>query len=305
MRSPDLRTTAAAAATAALAVALTACGASGSGGHGAIRGAGGSGSPSAARAAKAAHPAAASAVVLRTVAANTRKAATAHVRMTMSSPGQAASVGFAGTMGWGARSGTDGAYTGIPAAPFQQPDGKVYARSSGLVFYYKLSPAAAAKSGKHWMKLDMAALAARSGASGLSSGLQNQVAQDPSADVAALATAGVIKDRGTTTLDGRTVHEYSGDVPASRLVAARPGLTPAQRRAELKALTGAGLTSTSVDVWVNADHYPVKLDQTVHGSTALRIVATFDHYGTALDTTPPPASDTIDANQQPAAGSGA
>ncbi|MFF4649368.1 hypothetical protein [Streptomyces sp. NPDC001380] len=222
---------------------------------------------------------------------NAGSAGTARVSMTMGMPGMAGAVTADGVMGWGSKAGMDIQYSGNDALKGLDPDGSVHALGKGPVVYYELhGPAISRFGGKHWMKFDMSALAGAAGA-----GSDGQLYQDPSASARALTDAGGLKEVGKETIAGAETTHLSGTVAAQKLVAARTGLTAAQRRQQLKALAAAGIEQTAIDVWVDAKRLPVRINQSMPTKRGtITVKADFSDYGAPLNVAVPPASDTAD-----------
>jgi hypothetical protein len=164
--------------------------------------------------------------------------------------------------------------------------GTMHMMMSGTTMYMGMSGKAAFQ-GKHWMKMDLSKNAAIADALNKSNG------QDPSTQVKLFTSSGDIKRVGTETIDGVTTTHYSGTVDVAKLAA--------KQDPQLKSLidqdSKLGITTMNVDLWVNDQNLPVRMQEATPASSSVPLNATIDYtdYGTSpVTVTPPAASDTLD-----------
>lgn len=177
--------------------------------------------------------------------------------------------------------------------------------------YMNMGPAMASElDGKTWAKVDLAALD-KSGKAG-SGKLQEMLDQaadgqnNPAAQVAALQKSGDIREVGQETVDGVATTHYAGTVDLLELQknsAESMGLSAKDYQQLLQTYKKAGATKSTIDLWIGADGLPVKQNVTMRikadGQTAKMTMAfKYSDWGTKVDVTPPPASDTKDITQK-------
>lgn len=235
----------------------------------------------------------------------TADAKSAKVRMTMEMPSgskESGTMRISGVQGWDPAvmdmvvSGsalTDGA----PDAPSQ-----VRMVMVDNVMYMDMGTAqAAAMGGKRWMKLDFKAAAAATGNEAMqkqmSAGLEN-MNQDPSQQLALLLESPNLKHLGSEKVGGVRAEHYKGTLTFEEMLDANKassGLTEQQRKTVIANTKKAGIKGYDTELWVNADHYPVRMAvgmETSEGTMELR--ADYSDYGAAADVQAPPAKDTVD-----------
>jgi hypothetical protein len=168
--------------------------------------------------------------------------------------------------------------------------GSIRMMMSGTTMYMDLGDAAAAKlGGKHCMKMDLSKAAGGAGLSGLNSGSGN----DPATQLALFTSSGDVKRVGTETVDGVQATHYAGTVDLAKLA----GNDNAQLKSLLSQTSKIGLSSLTLDLWVNDQNLPVKIHESSPASSSVQFDVTVDYsdYGTTpVVVTPPPASDTND-----------
>lgn len=159
--------------------------------------------------------------------------------------------------------------------------------------------------GKHWIEYDYATLAEISGAAGdaFKDQMQNTT---PNQSVKMLLASGDVKRVGEETVRGTKATHYSGTVDAADFTGKNADLD-AEQMAELrKQFKQVGLTTQTIDIWVDADDLLVKKAE--KGKMAdgdFSQTAYYSDYGTPVSVEKPPASDTMSfkdlMNQQPQA----
>ncbi|MFC8126062.1 hypothetical protein [Streptomyces sp. NPDC057302] len=165
--------------------------------------------------------------------------------------------------------------------------------------------AAEAGGGKHWLEYDYDTLAQMSGAAGdaFKDQMQNTT---PNQSVKMLLASGDVKRVGEETVRGTKTTHYAGTVDAADFTGKNSDLDAGQM-AELKQqFKAVGLSTQTVDIWVNDDDLLVK--KTEKGTTndgEFSQTAFYSDYGTPVSVEKPPASDTLSfkdlMNQQPKA----
>ncbi|MEW2068271.1 hypothetical protein [Streptomyces sp. NPDC007346] len=287
MRTSTLRRVGTGAAVAAL-MSVAACG--GGGGE--------SGSPAAEK------PAgdvagAGSVVALQQIRKKTGTAQSARIEGT-TEMGDTVSMKQTGTIGWA--DGLSGSLTitytgGTMAEALQQGggDGSVQARYLKDEYYANMGDAfAATVGGKHWIRYAYKDLAELGGPAGdvLKEQVQNST---PEQGVKALLAAGDVKKVGQEDVRGVPATRYSGTVDVAELTGRNSALDPEQLAALKEQLSAAGVTTQTVDIWVDKDDLLVK--KTERGETAIgpfNSTVFYSDYGTDVLVEKPPASDTVD-----------
>lgn len=238
----------------------------------------------------------------------------AKVTATIQMPGVATAETMKGAMAWDSGMRFTGAVTGAPGMAALSTDGSLPAVILGGAIYMKVSnPAALTQTGgKSWMKLDFAEIAALSKnaqASSLGGGMDSALKQiSPVQTVRALTGDKGVRSVGQETMDGQATTHYAGHLTLDQMLAVIPGLTAAQRQTLGKADTSIGLTGEDVDIWLNDQALPVRVQEhTVTQKGALDIDRHFADYGVTVSATAPSAADTFDlaaALKAAAAGAG-
>ncbi|MGW0334399.1 hypothetical protein ACWD0J_21435 [Streptomyces sp. NPDC003011] len=219
---------------------------------------------------------------------STDRAASARVRST-TVMGAQLSLKADGALSWG--DGLTGTltitYTGGTTAEQMRALGitSMEARYLADAYYARMGDTFAEKAGgKHWIKYaydDLKDLGGGAGAT-FADQLRNTA---PNQSVRLLLDAEDVREVGEETVHGRTATHYSGTVLVH-------DVTDAQQR---KQLEQAGVTSETVDIWVDDRDLLVKKvekGRTVSGE--LTQTAYYTDYGVAVSATEPPADDTQD-----------
>lgn len=235
---------------------------------------------------------------LRTAERSTSKADSARVESTMAL-GTQMTAKSEGVLGWG--HGITGTmtltYTGgtLAEAARQAGADSIEARYLPDAYYANLGEKAAQKTGgKHWIKYaydDLEDLAGSSGAY-----LKDQIENTtPNDSVRLLLASGDVKKVGTEKVRGEDTTHYAGTVRVTDLAARNSSLTESQLADLKKQLQQSGITTETVDIWINADDLLVK--QTEEGRTSsglMSMTAYYTDYGVKVSAEEPPASDTAD-----------
>ncbi|GAA2511443.1 hypothetical protein [Streptomyces longisporus] len=151
--------------------------------------------------------------------------------------------------------------------------------------------------GKHWLRYGYADLAALGGSSGayLKDQMQNTT---PNQSVKLLLASGDVKKVGTEKVRGVEATHYSGTVDVADLARKNSNLTASQLAGLKKQLTQAGVSTESVDIWVNDQNLLVKkVEKGRMSAGEYTQTAYYSDYGVKVSATKPPAGDTQDFKQ--------
>lgn len=291
MKSRRVRRTAVSIAMAAALTGVAACSSAG--------GSGGSGQEdrAAARAATGVGPVAA----LRSAEKTTENADSARVRST-TTMGSLLSMTTDGSLAWDdVISGTVTiTYTGGSTAELMRRLGttSMEARYLPDAYYAKMSDTFAAQTGgKHWIRYGYGDLASVAGSSGalLKDQMQNTT---PNKSVQMLLASGDVQKVGEEKVDGQATTHYAGTVDVTGLagLAGRSsGLTASRLAALKKQLTQAGVSTETVDIWVNDQDLLVKkTEKAATANGTMSQTAHYSDYGVKVSAQKPPAGDTED-----------
>ncbi|WP_330459277.1 hypothetical protein OIB37_21775 [Streptomyces sp. NBC_00820] len=235
---------------------------------------------------------------LRSVEKSTDKAESARVRSTMTM-GTLATMSADGVMSWG--DGLKGDltinYTGGKLGEAMRKAGtsSMEARYLPDAYYAKMSDAFAKQSGgKHWVRYAYADLAKLTGGSGAY--VQDQARNNtPNQSVKMLLASGDVKKVGEEKVSGATATHYSGTVDVADLVGKNSSLGADQLADLKKQLDKAGITTETVDIWIDGRDLLVKKTETADTANGrLVTTATYSDYGVKADAEVPPAGDTKD-----------
>lgn len=291
MKSRRVRRTAVSIAVAAALTGVAAC--SSSGGSG---GSGGSGKEdkAGARAATRVSPIAA----LRSAEKSTDKADSARVRST-TTMGSLLSMTTDGSLAWddGITGTVTITYTGGSTAELMRKLGttSMEARYLPDAYYARMSDTFAAQTGgKHWIRYGYGDLASVAGGSGalLKDQMQNTT---PNKSVQMLLASGDVKKVGEEKVDGQATTHYAGTVDMADLAGRSSSLTAGQLAALKKQLTQAGVSTETVDIWVNGQDLLVKkTEKAATANGTMTQTAHYSDYGVKISAQKPPAGDTED-----------
>ncbi|MEU1452975.1 hypothetical protein [Streptomyces avermitilis] len=148
--------------------------------------------------------------------------------------------------------------------------------------------------GKHWIKYaydDLAKLAGGSGAY-LKDQMQNTT---PNQSVKLLLASGDVQKVGVETVRGEKTTHYAGTVNVADLATKNSSLTESQLSDLKKQLTQAGVTTETVDIWVNSQDLLVKKSEKGELATGrMSSTAYYSDYGVKVAAQEPPPGDTAD-----------
>lgn len=247
---------------------------------------------------------------LRTVEKSTDKADTARIDGS-TTMGTLTSMDMKGVMGWsdGITGNVTVTFTGGTQAQQMRQLGqtKLDYRYLKNGFYANMGDkfAAQAGGGKHWLEYDYDTLAEMSGAAGQA--FQDQMQNStPNQSVKMLLASGDVKRVGEEKVRGTQTTHYSGKVDIADFTAKSADLDK-NRLSELKKqFEQAGISTETIDIWVNEDDLLVKkIEKADTKNGPFEQTAYYSDYGTPLSVEKPPASDTMSfkdlLNRQPAA----
>ena len=296
MKSTAVRRATVSIAMAAALTGVAACSGSDSdgGSGGSSGGSSGGGDKAAGKAKTQANPIAA----LRTVEKSTDKADSAKVEST-TTMGTIMSMEADGALGWS--DGLTGTltitYTGGTMADQMRQLGttSMEARYLPDAYYAKMGDKFAEQSGgKHWIKYaydDLADLAGGSGAY-MKDQMQNTT---PNQSVKLLLASGDVKKVGAEKVRGENTTHYSGTVDVADLAGESSNLTADQLADMKRQLEQAGVTTETIDIWVNDEDLLVKkVEKGELATGSMSSTAFYSDYGVKISTEEPPAGDTAD-----------
>ncbi|MEL3947188.1 MULTISPECIES: hypothetical protein [Streptomyces] len=244
---------------------------------------------------------------LRTIENTTDKADSAKVE-SETTMGSVMSMKAEGALGWadGLTGNMTITYTGGQMAETMRRAGttSMEARYLPEAYYAKMGEQFAAQAGgKHWVKYAYDDLERIGGGSGayMKDAMQNST---PHQSVKMLLASGDVKKVGEEKVRGVDTTHYSGTVNVAELAEQSSGLSESQLADMKKQLEQAGITTETIDIWVNDENLLVKKTERGEMKTGrLSATAYYSDYGTEVSAEEPPADDTADfkdlMNQQP------
>jgi hypothetical protein len=230
----------------------------------------------------------ASIAALRSAERATARAESARVEST-TTMGSLMSMTADGALGWG--DGITGTltitYTGGTIADTMRRLGtpSMEARYLPDAYYARMGEKFAGQAdGRHWIRYAYDDLEALAGGAGAHLGDQMRTTT-PNQSVKLLLASGDVRKVGEETVRGRPATHYSGTVAAADVTDA--GLK--------KQLTEAGVTTETVDIWIDARDLLVKKVEKARMTTGLMTqTAHYRDYGVEVRAQRPPLSDTRD-----------
>ncbi|WP_086559332.1 hypothetical protein [Streptomyces africanus] len=225
---------------------------------------------------------------LRSAERATQRAGSARVEST-TTMGSLMSMTADGTLGWG--DGITGTlsitYTGGTVADTMRRLGSTSMEARYLpdAYYARMGEKFSEQAGgKHWIRYAYEDLEALAGGSGAHLGDQMR-STTPNQSVKLLLASGDVRKAGEESVRGRPATHYTGTVAAA-------DVTDAALR---KQLTEAGVTTETVDIWIDERNLLVKKVEKARMSTGLMTqTAHYGDYGVPVRARRPPLSDTGD-----------
>ncbi|WP_406093654.1 hypothetical protein [Streptomyces sp. NBC_01013] len=147
--------------------------------------------------------------------------------------------------------------------------------------------------GKRWISYSYDDLAELGGASGaaMKDQMQNTT---PDQGVKSLLASGDVKEVGKEEVRGVATTHYSGTVDVAELTAKTSNLDADQLAALKKQFNDAGITTETVDIWVDDNDLLVKKSERGQMKTGeLNSTVFYSDYGTKVSVERPPAGETI------------
>ncbi|MBY8843501.1 hypothetical protein [Streptomyces sp. SP2-10] len=235
---------------------------------------------------------------LRSAEKSTDKADSAKVRSTMS-VGDLMSMTSNGALTWndGLKGNLTITYTGGRMAEMMKKAGtqSMEARYLPDAYYAHMSDAYAQQTGgKHWLKYSYDDLAKLGGASG--SYMKDQIQNaTPNQSVKLLLASGDVKKVGEETVSGVHATHYSGTVNVADLADKSSNLSADQMSALKQQLSQAGVTTDTVDIWINDQDLLIKKTEKADTANGTMTNTTlYSDYGVKVAAEAPPAADTKD-----------
>ncbi|MEU5580312.1 hypothetical protein ABZ791_15130 [Streptomyces huasconensis] len=235
---------------------------------------------------------------LRSVQKSTDQADTARIDG-KTSMGSQVSMDMKGVMGWsdGITGNVTVTFTGGAQAQQMEQLGqtKIDYRYLKNGFYANMGNtfASQAGGGRHWLEYDYDTLAEMSGAAG--EAFQDQMQNStPNQSVKMLLASGDVKRVGEEEVRGTKATHYSGKVDLADFTAKSADLDEEQLSELKKQFEQAGMSTETIDIWVNDDDLLVKkIEKADTKNGAFEQTAYYSDYGTPLSVEKPPASDTV------------
>jgi hypothetical protein len=285
MKSTTVRRTALSVAAVAALTSVAACGSSAGSGKGGRAADGGTihASPIAA--------------VLRTAERSADKAESAKVRSS-TTLGTLMSLTANGTVSWdgGLKGDLTLTYTGGKMGEAMRKLGTPSSEARYLpdAVYGHMGGKFVQQTGKHWVRYSYKDLTTITG--GATPNLQDQArGTTPNQSVQMLLASHDVKKVGVEEVSGvRTTH-YSGTIDVADFARRNPNLNAARLAALKQQLDKAGITTETLDIWLNDQNLLVKKTEkagTTYG--AMTNTTYFSDYGVKVSPEAPPASDTED-----------
>ncbi|MET7647281.1 hypothetical protein ABZS83_27365 [Streptomyces sp. NPDC005426] len=147
--------------------------------------------------------------------------------------------------------------------------------------------------GKRWISYSYDDLAELGGAAGaaMKDQMQNTT---PDQGVKSLLASGDVKEVGKEKVRGVATTHYSGTVDVADLTAKNSKLDAGQLAALKKQLNDAGITTETVDIWVDENDLLVKKSERGQMKTGeLNTTVFYSDYGTKVSVERPPAGETV------------
>ncbi|WP_306949782.1 hypothetical protein [Streptomyces sp. B4I13] len=274
----------------------TAC--SGSGSPGGSGGVSGSGGPGGSGEAGGGSPRLSPVAALRSAEKSTDGADSAKVEST-TAMGSVMSMTAEGALGW--KDGLTGTltitYTGGTMADTMRQMGatSMEARYLPDAYYARMGDSFAGQAGgRHWIKYAYDDLEKLGGGSGAY--LKDQLTNTtPNQSVKLLLASGDVREVGREKVRGRDTTHYSGTVEVADLAEKNSHLGRSQLEELKKTLEQAGVTTETVDIWVDdRDLLAKKVEKGETTAGAYSQTAFYSDYGTEVAAEAPPAGDTTD-----------
>lgn len=184
------------------------------------------------------------------------------------------------------------------------PDKSRVVQRDGVMYMDMGSATASGMEGKRWMKMDTKALAEYAQESGdpspqtmLDLSLEN-TNQDPAQQIALLLESPDLKHVGTRKIDGAETDHYKGKLTVAEMLKTNDALADLDKEERdqlLKSMKKAGVKEYGIEVWVNGDDLPARMDVSTKIEQGVIDVSTkYSDYGTEVKAEVPKPSETLD-----------
>ncbi|MDT0346068.1 hypothetical protein [Streptomyces litchfieldiae] len=236
-------------------------------------------------------------------AETTQEVTSANFEAVMSSPQSAGGdLEMTGSMSWEPELAMDLTMSGDGLAAAPGMPAEVSVRWVDDVMYMDMGEDFAAEfEGRNWMAMDLMALAQETGdeavADAMSFGLDS-ANQDPAQQLALLLESPEIELVGEETLDGVEVSHYRGTISTEDALENGGGaglLTEEERRRLADAMGEQGIESYHLDVWVDENDLPVRINQSYDtDSGPVEYEVRYSDFGADVTVEAPPAGSVLD-----------
>ncbi|WP_258527789.1 hypothetical protein [Streptomyces sp. NBRC 110611] len=235
----------------------------------------------------------------------TRAAKSAKFRMAMSMPGPAAAGGgdmkAEGVTGWNPSVMDMTVDMSKVAAASGGPQKMRMIMKDGAMYMEAGQMPGQDMEGKRWLKLDLKAAAEASGdekaVQQMTRGLDD-MNQDPAQQLALMLDSPSIKHVGAEKIDGKQNQHYKGKLTVDEALKSNKqadALSPEERKKLLERVKKAGVTGYDIDVWVNEDDYPSKMNIAMDGKQGLtKMQMDLYDYGAKAEVSTPAEDETVD-----------
>lgn len=253
--------------------------------------------------------------VMTAAAKKTDEAQSAKFTMTISVAGEPGKMTAKGAMSWGETPAMDMTMSGSGAMA-EGMSGEFRIIRIGSTMYMDMGAENAMADGKRWMKIDMEAAAKASGNKALQEKLTSQMQetrQSPAEQMNMMLASPEIHLVGKEKVDGVPARHYRGSMTLDQILDAQKGknkIDPAERQKLVDSMKKQGVDSADIDVWVNSDDLPVRIDVAMDAKEGTTKVSEhLSDYGADVSPKAPPADKTFDLQkmlqEMGAAGAGA
>jgi hypothetical protein len=241
--------------------------------------------------------------VMTAAAKKTNDAKSAKISMTITSPDQPGKITMSGAMSWDplAMDMTMSGMQGMAGASADTPDEMRMMWLDNAMYMDMGAESAAQMNGKRWMKIDLDAMAEASGDKALTEKMTSQMRdarQSPAEQLNMMLASPKIHLVGEEKVDGVTARHYRGSMTLDEILKANKGdknLDEAQRQKLVDSMKKQGVSGADVDVWMNGDDMPVRIDVAMDGKKGTTKVSEhLSDFGVKVAPQAPPAGETFD-----------
>lgn len=162
----------------------------------------------------------------------------------------------------------------------------------GTNFYIQDAQFASMDGGKPWAQINLSGLGGAG--SSIQSLLDSVKNQSPTTQLEPLLASGDLADLGPATVNGTQTTHYSGTLTEAQVTALAPtqGLSAAQVQQIKQLMQAGGLTSETIDVWIDSNNLLTQLKDSATTSAGISTTTMdFTDWGAPVSITDPPASE--------------